>query len=91
MQDPGLDYELTLISELIVTIERHSGDHGVELSPSELRDTLLAVAGLLHMEATRLYSGEDCQPFEDSFLERASISLERVKWASSRRVTSCLQ
>jgi hypothetical protein len=90
-QDPGLTGELSLVSEIIATIERHYGDLGIEACPRELRDTLLTVAGLLHIEAARLYEGEEFEPFEASFLERASISLEKVKWASSQRVSSLLQ
>jgi hypothetical protein len=91
MKDTSLTYELTLVGKIIATIERYNGNSGIEACPSELRDIMLAVAGLLHLEAARLYQGEDCRPFEAGFLERASISLEMVKWASSRLATNLLQ
>jgi len=91
MQSTSLAYELTLVGEIIATIERFNGNNGIEACPSELRDTMLTVAGLLHLEAARLYKAEDCQPFEGSFLERASISLDRVKWASSPLPTNLPQ
>jgi hypothetical protein len=91
MQDTSFAYELTLVGKIIAIIARHNGDNGIEACPSELRDTMLRVAGLLHLEAARLYEGEVYQPFEASFLERASISLEDVKWAASQRTTNLLQ
>jgi hypothetical protein len=90
MQDIGLAYELTLVGEIIATIERYNGNNGIEACPSELCNTMLTVAGLLHMEAARLSEAVDCQPVEGSFLERASISLEKVKWASSQLTSSLL-
>jgi hypothetical protein len=84
MQNASLSNDLALVGEIIATIERYNGSNGIEACPSELCDTMLTVAGLLHLEAARLYSAEDCQPVEGSFLERASINLEKVKWASSR-------
>ena len=84
MQNTNLPYELTLVAEIIATIERYNGNNGIEACPSKLRDTMLTVAGLLHLEAVRLYKAEDCQPFDGSFLERASVSLDKVKWVSSR-------
>jgi hypothetical protein len=91
MQDTRLAYELTLVGKIIATIERYNGNYGIEACPSELRDIMLTVAGLLHLEAARLYKAEDCEPIEGSFLEQASISLEQVKWASSRLTTNLLQ
>jgi hypothetical protein len=84
MQNTSVSYDLALVGEITAAVERYNDSNGIEACPSELRDTMLTVAGLLHLEAARLYSAEACQPVEGSFLERASISLEKVKWASSQ-------
>jgi hypothetical protein len=83
MDDPGLVHELTLVSEILATIERYNDDRGVTPCPCELRDTMLTVAGLLHSEAERLNETELGQPLEESFVERASVCMARLKWASS--------
>jgi hypothetical protein len=91
MENPGLEHELTLVSEILAVIERYNGDHGITPCPCELRDTMLTVAGLLHSEAERFNKSEHQQPLEDSFVERASICMARLQWASSNEASGFLQ
>ncbi len=90
MEDLGLVHELNLVSEIISLIERYNGKHGITACPHDLRDTLLAVASLLHSEAAVLGNGSD-QRLEESFVQRALECMAKAKWASSSEAPEFLQ
>ena len=56
--DCGLDdkHELALASEIMRAIESYSEKEDIEICPLCLRDTLLAIAALLQLEAARIDS-----------------------------------
>ncbi|MFY9642910.1 MAG: hypothetical protein WCD20_01310 [Rhodomicrobium sp.] len=47
-------HELPLVGKVMRTIEKYNQEVNAEPCPSCLRDAMLAVAALLHLEATRL-------------------------------------
>jgi hypothetical protein len=53
-RDSDLAYELALVEEIVATIGRYNQSHDVMPSAAYLRDTMLSVAALLHIEATKL-------------------------------------
>ena len=84
MKDFSLVHELTLVREIMTTIERYNCDHGITASPGVIRDTLLAVAGLLHKEAVRLEDQEaDPTQLQETFAEVARARIEQVLEASA--------
>ena len=84
MKDFSLVHELTLVREIMTMIERHNRDHGIKASPGVIRDTLLAVAGLLHKEAVRLEDQEaDPTRLQETFAEVARARIEQVLEASA--------
>jgi hypothetical protein len=52
-RDCELTYELVLVEEIVAMIERYSQSHDVAPDAAYLRDTMLSVAALLHIEATK--------------------------------------
>jgi hypothetical protein len=84
MKDFSLVHELTLVREIMTTIERYNCDHGITASPGVIRDTLLVVAGLLHREAVSLEDHEgDPRQLQETFAEVAGARIEQVLEASS--------
>ncbi|MGA7325752.1 MAG: hypothetical protein WBX25_15005 [Rhodomicrobium sp.] len=64
----------------MATIERFHKDQGLAASPADIRDTLLAVAGLLHKEAMHLEDQEaDARQLSKTFAEVARTRIEQVR------------
>jgi hypothetical protein len=85
MKDLSLKHELDLVHEIMSTIERFNNDHAIDPAPAAIRDTLLAVAGLLHREAIRVEGQEDDpRQLQRTFGEAAQARIEQVLKASTR-------
>jgi hypothetical protein len=76
--DPGDDYDLVLAEKILQTIQRYIQDEGTNPDPSSLRNTLLAVAALLHLQT----SGSEANDVHEKFAEAASDQLEAVEEAA---------
>jgi hypothetical protein len=76
-------HELSLVAEVLRTIDRYSKKNKLSACPSCLRDTMLSLAALLHLEAAkieaartgRLRSGKR---LGDAFARAARSCLETV-------------
>jgi hypothetical protein len=79
MADLSLKHELNLVHEIMSTIERFNNGHAISPAPSAIRDTLLAVAGLLHRDARRVEGQEDNPgKLRETFGEIAQACIEQV-------------
>ncbi len=79
--DCDLTYELVLVEEIMATIGRYSQDHDVVPSAVYLRDTMLSVAALLHIEATKLEGRADIATalnFDPAAIGFADAAKERM-------------
>jgi hypothetical protein len=84
MKDLSLEHELSVVRDIMATIESFNQSHGITASPRAIRDTLLVAAGLLHREAIRLEEDEaDPSDMQNSFAEVAKVCLERALEASA--------
>ena len=89
----GVADELALTDQIMRAIKRYSRDKRVEPCPLCLRDTMLAVAALLHLEAANLPSEtEGSQAWGDKqtrskFKEAAAHRLDAVVHASLSRTS----
>jgi hypothetical protein len=79
----GVADELALTEQIMREIKRYSRDKRVEPCPLCLRDTMLAVAALLHLEAANL-PGEA----EGSQARRDKQMRSKFKEAASRRLNA---
>ena len=57
MSDSGVIHELALAQEIMAVIGRYNNTHSIPHRPRAIRDTLLSVAGLLHLEHAKIVSG----------------------------------
>jgi hypothetical protein len=91
----GCDYsethELTLVGTIMRTIEQYHKDVNADPCPVCLRDTMLAVAALLHLQAARI---DGVNPrlgadgfFEEDFGEAARESLRAVAETAAVNLT----
>jgi hypothetical protein len=51
--DPIANLELSLVERVMRVIQEHHLEHEIELAPASLRDSMLAVAAMLHIEAAK--------------------------------------
>jgi hypothetical protein len=85
-------HELALTKEIMGVIGRYHQHQHVDPSPLYLRDTMLAVAALLHLEAATLADAKSGKPsvggnqIIEGFTEAASERLEAVTEATLARV-----
>jgi hypothetical protein len=87
MKDFSLEHELSLVRDIMATIESFNQSHGITASPRAIRDTLLVAAGLLHREAIRLEEDEaEPNGIQNSFSEVAKVCLDRALEASAHLV-----
>jgi hypothetical protein len=88
--------ELALVEEIMRTIDQYNKDKQADLYPVALRDTMLAVASLLHLEAARIgQDGADTPPTSAKALSNAlakaarealrNVSLAKAALVSSQR------
>jgi hypothetical protein len=81
------DYDLVL--KIMQTVERHNRDEQINPDPRSLRDTMLAVAALLHIEAIKMDCGsrraaaEDREQFREAFAGAARCQLDAVAEAAA--------
>jgi hypothetical protein len=89
----GHQYDPGLTARIMSAIDDYSRENGVEPSPTPLRDTMLAVAALLHLEATRAARGasQDEHIGLDAFAEAAREQLFAVIHASGHKPSSVRQ
>jgi hypothetical protein len=80
----GGGYDVTLTAKIMRMIERHNKQEGISPCPHCLRDTMLAVAALLQLEAARVDGAKRGKPavrgksFDDAFAEAARKQLLSV-------------
>jgi len=76
--------ELALVEKIMQVIGSYDQDKRINPCPRCLRDTMLAVAGLLHLEAAKLDAAKQGKPpvkgkrFEDEFAKVARARLKAV-------------
>ena len=80
----GCKHEQLLVGEIMRLIERYSKKKEVSPCPSCLRDTMLSVAALLHLEAAKSGTGKAGKPrsgkhLGDAFAKAARNRLEIVR------------
>jgi hypothetical protein len=85
-------HELSLVGEVLRTIERYSKKQGIRSCPSCLRDTMLSVAALLHLEAAKIGTAKTGKLFSgkrlgDTFAKAARSRLETVRHANIFKIT----
>ncbi len=84
MTEFSLAHEHTLVREIMDLIERYHTEHGITCRPNIIRDTVLAVAALLHMETARLENNDvSHNGLEDTFSEKARERMADVLASSS--------
>jgi hypothetical protein len=82
------DYDLVL--KIMQTVESHNRDQHVEPDPRSLRDTLLTVAALSHIEAIKMETGiqlaaaEYGKQLRDTFANAACSRLDAVVEAAAK-------
>ena len=70
----GAEYDLALAEKIMRTIERYIQDEEINPDPLSLRNTMLAVAALLHLQSVEI-NGDALQ---ETFAEAASGQMEAV-------------
>lgn len=70
-------HELTLVEKVMRTIEQYNREANADPCPACLRNAMLAVAALLHVEAARL-CGARPEVLEEEFGEAAREKLQAV-------------
>lgn len=84
MERIGLVQELTFVREIAALIDRYKSKNGTIARPDDLRDDMLQVAGLLHLEAAGGNNADhDFYLLRESFMQRADKCLAEVRRASS--------
>jgi hypothetical protein len=73
----GDQHELMLVETIMRTIKRYSEREHIEPCPKCLRDTLLNVAALLHLEVARIGAAK-ARDFDDHFAEAARERLNAI-------------
>jgi hypothetical protein len=85
-------HEQLLVGELMRTIERYSNKKKISPCPSCLRDTIISVAALLHLEAAEVETAKtgkqrSAKRLGDTFAKVARSHLEAVGQASILRAS----
>ena len=92
--DVNIEHEEALVREIMRVIGRYSKKEDVDICPLCLRDTMLAVAALLHIEAARIRSKGADRPspgpkrLGDALAKAARNALEDVTLAKTTLVSS---
>src|SRR5262245_12192763 len=78
-----------LVLKIMQAVEHHNRDEHINLDPRSLCDTMLAIAALLHIEATkingasRLATAEDGAQLRETFAVAACSQLDAVAKAAA--------
>jgi hypothetical protein len=85
-------HELALVGEVLGTIERYSKKNELSACPSCLRDSMLSLAALLHIEAAKIETGStgrlrSVKRLGDTFAKTARSRLETVRNAKIIKIT----
>jgi hypothetical protein len=81
------DYRLVL--KIMRTVDRHNRDEQIDPDPLSLRDTMLAMAALLHLEAIKMDGGNqlaaagDGEQLRETFASAACRQLDAVAEAAA--------
>jgi hypothetical protein len=81
------DYRLVL--KIMQTVDRHNRDEQIDPDPLSLRDTMLTMAALLHLEAIKMDGGNqlaaagDGEQLRETFASAACRQLDAVAEASA--------
>ena len=77
MSDSGVTHKLALAQEIMGVIERYNDTNSIPHRPCEIRDTLLSVAGLLHLEHAKIVSGSfDSVKLRKTFAEASLVQYD---------------
>jgi hypothetical protein len=77
MSDQGVIHQVALAREIMTVIERYNRAHSIAHRPSAIRDTLLSVAGLLHLEHAKIVSGSfDSLQLRNAFAEASLVQYD---------------
>jgi hypothetical protein len=77
MSDLGVTHKLALAQEIMGVIERYNDTYSIPHRPSEIRDTLLSVAGLLHLEHAKIVSRSfDGLQLREAFAEASLVQYD---------------
>jgi hypothetical protein len=71
---PGCDYDLVLAAKVMSMIKQYHQDEDIAPEPLNLRNTMLAIAALLHLESLD-YDREDAR---ETFAEIARAQLDEI-------------
>ena len=88
----GLMHEVALTEKIMRMIGGYSQDEHIAPCPLCLRDTMLNVAALLHVEAAKLYAARpeepraDAERLDEAFAKAACERLQAVIQADSARL-----
>jgi hypothetical protein len=84
MSELGVIHELALAQEIMAVIERYNNTRSIPHRPRAIRDTLLGVAGLLHLEHARIVSGSfDCLQLREAFAEASLVQYDAAMETSA--------
>jgi hypothetical protein len=92
--DIDSEHNLALAGEIMCMVERHNTKKNTDPCPLCLRDTMLAVAALLHLDASRIASERVGEPIarvkqvSDALAKAAREVLESVAEAKAAIVSS---
>jgi hypothetical protein len=86
-------HELMLVEKVMRMIGNYGEDERINPCPRCLRDTLLAVAALLHLETAKLHAphGRKGKRFDDEFAKAARMRLKAVADAVPNNVVKFKQ
>jgi hypothetical protein len=70
----GCDYDLVLAAKIMSWIEQYHQDEDIAPEPVSLRNTMLAVAALLHLESI----GYDSEDARETFAKIACAQLDEM-------------
>ena len=86
-------HEQALACELMRAIEDYSNKENIDICPLCLRDTMLVIAALLHLEAARIVTGADrphplMRNISNALAKAARKALEDVAQAKAVMISS---
>jgi hypothetical protein len=86
MSDFGVTHKLALAQEIMGVIERYNDTHSIPHRPCEIRDTLLSVAGLLHLEHAKIVS----RSFDGLQLRKAFAEASLVQYDAAIETSAAI-
>jgi hypothetical protein len=85
--DPDGDCDLELVEKILRMIERHHRDKLISPNIRSLRNTMLAVSALLHLEEIKTYGQPDETFDEAANKQLASVAEAAAGYCSTKELT----